>query len=465
MHDLFSGTENECIPRKFPDGIVCVCNSTYCDSIGVDVPPKGKFRSYISSEDGKRFKIEDGDFNNDTSDNEIILNLNSTKIYQTIKGFGGAFTDSAGININSLSSLTQEQLLQSYFSKTGSAYSIVRVPIGGSDFSIRPYTLDDTPNDIELLNFNLTIEDNDYKIPYIKRSLEINPQLKFFATSWSAPAWMKTNNNLRGFLGRLKKKYYQLYAEYLVKFLESYQDQGLFIWGISTGNEPTSALIPYPTINTMYWTPKDVTKWIINNLGPTIEKSNSNETIILALDDQRYLLPDWIDEMYENNNLIDKYLSGIAVHWYGDSFSNVNVIDQTHEKYSNKFILMTEACSADLSSTTSKVKLGSWERGEAYIKSIIEDMNHWVTGWIDWNLVLDKYGGPTWVGNNVDSPIIINSDYDEFFKQPMYYALAHVSKFVPPNSLKIQLDNNNTDNQIHATAFKRPDDNIIILFN
>lgn len=206
----------------------------------------------------------------------------------------------------------------------------------------------------------------------MKRSLEINPKLKFFATSWSAPAWMKTNNNLRGFLGRLKKNNYQLYAEYLVKFLESYQDQGLPIWGISTGNEPTSALIPYPTINTMYWTPKDVTKWIINNLGPTIEKSNSNETIILALDDQRYLLPDWVDEMYENNNSIDKYLSGIAVHWYGDSSSNVNVIDQTHEKYSNKFILMTEACSADLSSTTSKVKLGSWERGEAYIKSIIE---------------------------------------------------------------------------------------------
>lgn len=112
MHYLFSVKSEDCIPRKFEDGIVCVCNSTYCDSVAVDVPEKGIFRSYISSRDGKRFDIEDGIFGYDETGNNIELNLNVKKTYQVIKGFGAAFTDSVGININKLSNATQEKLMQ-----------------------------------------------------------------------------------------------------------------------------------------------------------------------------------------------------------------------------------------------------------------------------------------------------------------------------------------------------------------
>ncbi|XP_044017101.1 lysosomal acid glucosylceramidase-like [Aphidius gifuensis] len=453
---------DDCIPRKFPNGIVCVCNSTYCDSIEIDVPPKEKFRSYISSKDGKRFEVEDGDFSTEITNDRIVFSLSSTRTYQTINGFGGAFTDSTGININKLSNATREQLLQTYFSKKGSSYSLCRVPIGGTDFSTRPYTLDDSPDDYKLEKFSLTNEDHEYKIPYMKKGLEINPQLKFVSASWSAPAWMKTNNNIRGFLGKLQSQYYQIYANYLIKFLEAYKNQNLPMWAISTGNEPLNAAIPFISINDMLWTPASVTDWVVNNFGPTLEHSNSNETIILALDDQRFLLPWVIDQMYRTNKNIDKYISGIAVHWYGDMISSVNVFDETHEKYPNKFLLMTEACSGSFPQRKG-VLLGSWERGENYIKSIIEDMNHWITGWIDWNLVLDRNGGPTWVNNNVDSPIIVNPETDEFFKQPMYYALAHVSKFVPPGSVRIKIDGLSL--WVQATAFKTPDNNIVILLH
>lgn len=74
--------------------------------------------------------------------------------------------------------------------------------------------------------------------------------------------------------------------------------------------------------------------------------------------------------------------------------------------------------------------LGSWARGELYAKNIIETLLHWVSAWIDWNLALDTSGGPTYVGNYVDSPIIINSTANEFYKQPMFYALGHFSKYV-----------------------------------
>lgn len=112
MHYSILGKTEDCIPRKFPDGIVCVCNSTYCDSVAVDVPPKGKFRSYITSEDGKRFNVEDGNFGITKDEKEIELVLDTNKTYQIIHGFGGAFTDSTGININLLSSSTQEKLMQ-----------------------------------------------------------------------------------------------------------------------------------------------------------------------------------------------------------------------------------------------------------------------------------------------------------------------------------------------------------------
>lgn len=54
-----------------------------------------------------------------------------------------------------------------------------------------------------------------------------------------------------------------------------------------------------------------------------------------------------------------------------------------------------------------------------------KDLEHWVTGWTDWNLALNMEGGPNWVHNNVDSPVIVNAEKDEFYKQPMFYAMGH----------------------------------------
>ncbi|XP_044577072.1 lysosomal acid glucosylceramidase-like [Cotesia glomerata] len=450
-----------CVPRSFgDDSNVCVCNATYCDSVILQLPHDGQFRIYESSKSGQRLQSRLDHFDT-MKENGIKLYLQLEKKYQTIHGFGGAFTDSAGMNIESLSDSTQEKLLQSYFSEGGSRYNLGRVPVGGTDFSTRPYTLDDTPEDISLKKFSLTKEDTDYKIPFMKRALEMNNELNFIAASWTAPAWMKTNNNYTGFLGFLKKQYYQTYAEYLVKFLEIYKSRGLKIWAISTGNEPANAFVPeLVKFNDMGWTPNTVTPWVINNLGPTINNSTSNETIILALDDQRFDLPWYIQAMYEYSNEIDKYIAGIATHWYMDNYFSIDLYDRTHSAFPNKFLLMTEACTGSASWDIPKVRLGSWQRGERYITSIIDDLNHWVTGWVDWNLVLNEEGGPNWAGNFVDSPIIVNSKEDEFYKQPMYYAIAHFSKFIPRGSTRIDLS---PHIDIRSVAFITPDNTIVIV--
>lgn len=103
-----------------------------------------------------------------------------------------------------------------------------------------------------------------------------------------------------------------------------------------------------------------------------------------------------------------KYLDGFAVHWYWDGIVPPTLLDQTHERFTNKLILNTESCIGDKPWQVHGPVLGAWDRAEKYITAFIEDLEHWVNGWVDWNLVLDLDGGPNYVKNHVDAPIIVN---------------------------------------------------------
>lgn len=260
---------------------------------------------------------------------------------------------------------------RAYFGRNGSRYNLGRVPVGGADFSTRPYTLDDIPGDMTLSNFSLALEDMLYKIPYMKRALELNPQLRFIAGSWTAPPWMKKNGRYTGLFGELKKIYYQTYANYLVKFLEAYKNMKLPMWAISTGNEPLDGWLPLFNINDMGWLPGCQAEWLVNNFGPAIRESASNETKILALDDQRFLLPWWIDIMYKTKH-VDKYIDGIAVHWYTDNLAPPIFLDKTHRRFQDKFIINTEACITPTPWDPTPVRLGNWHRAELYMRDIIQ---------------------------------------------------------------------------------------------
>lgn len=141
----------------------------------------------------------------------------------------------------------------------------------------------------------------------------------------------------------LQTKYYQTYAEYIVKFLEEYKRNDLEIWAVSTGNEPFTSLVPISHINSMFWSSGTASKWIINNLGPTLQKSDSNATNILMLDDQRLALPWYVIDVKARYNEALKFVKGIAVHWYTDKFVPAGVLDLTHSIVPDKFILITES--------------------------------------------------------------------------------------------------------------------------
>lgn len=122
----------------------------------------------------------------------VEIQIDASTRYQPIIGFGGSFTDAAGINLNKLSPGTRKQIIQQYYGKNGIEYTIGRVPIASCDFSTHQYSYVDEKDDFELKTFKLAQEDFEAKIPYIIQALNFtNNQLKLFASPWSPPAWFK----------------------------------------------------------------------------------------------------------------------------------------------------------------------------------------------------------------------------------------------------------------------------------
>lgn len=141
--------------------------------------------------------------------------------------------------------------------------------------------------------------------------------------------------------GALKSEYKQLYADYIKKFFDAYKERGIEIWGITPGNEPLDGLIPFFPFNAMLWMPDEEAEWSVNYLAPTL--SGYKDLVYMAMDDQRYELPWYPDIMFENQKAKDLF-SGIAFHWYADEVFSPDRITDTHNKYPDKFLIMTEAC-------------------------------------------------------------------------------------------------------------------------
>lgn len=143
-------------------------------------------------------------------------------------------------------------------------------------------------------------------------------------------------------LGFLKNEYNQLWANYLLKFLDEYKNNGIDIWAISTGNEPMNAYTPNFPLTTMGWTPDSMANWVAKFMGPTLASSIHNETLIFALDDNRNVMPSFVVPIFSEANA-SKYTAGTAIHFYKDSIAPPIVLDWTHNLFPDKVLLMTEA--------------------------------------------------------------------------------------------------------------------------
>ena len=456
---ISSSIRIECEKRSFKfNSFVCVCNSTFCDTVdNVDenLSPN-EFQVFITNKDKYRLNKFTLNIDNKPFDSGLKIALNRSVSYQKIKGFGGAMTDAAGSNIASLSKNSLANLLNSYFSSDGIEFNIIRVPLAGTDFSLREYSYDDNPNDFNLTKFSLSKEDTEWKIPFIQSALSISKKnISLFASAWTAAPWMKTNNDYKGngtLIGPEGGLYYQIWANYYLKFFQEYRKNGIEFWGVTGQNEPTDGYLYKFSFNAMGFTPESQAIFITRNLAPTLKTNGFDDIKIMILDDQRLFLPSWAERVFKYSSDTYKYVDGIAVHWYLDSFVPANILDITHENFPDKWIFATEACSG-AGPFSEHVMLGDFGRAESYAEYIIQDLNHWVTGWTDWNMALNTQGGPNWANNFVDSAIIVNKKNDEFYKQPIFYSLGHFSKFIPEGSLRVDTKTDQEIKKIFYVAF------------
>jgi glucosylceramidase len=374
--------------------------------------------------------------------------IDADKRFQTIEGFGGAFTEAAAVTLNKLSVQNQERILEAYFgSAHGHGYSLCRTHINSCDFALGNYAYTEVEGDTALQHFSLE-RDRQALLPMIKRAQKTATEpLKLFASPWSPPAWMKTTGKMnRG--GKLKPEYRQTWAEYYVRYIHEYAKEGVAIWGLTIQNEP-EATQPWDSCT---YTAEEERDFVRDHLGPALENAGLGHIKIIIWDHNRDQIVRRASVAYRDPEA-SKYIWGTGFHWYcDDKFENLQL---HHDAWPDKMLLFTEGCQE------AGPHLGSWLTGERYARSMINDFNRWAVGWVDWNLLLDETGGPNHVNNLCSAPIIADTRADEVLFQSSYYYIGHFARFVRPGAERILCSTTRDD--LEATAFVNPDGKVAVV--
>ncbi|HSN49527.1 MAG TPA: hypothetical protein VLR29_12270, partial [Flavobacterium sp.] len=273
------------------------------------------------------------------SENPVIITLNPEEKFQTITGFGGSFTESSAYLLNRLSIANRKKILNAYFSEEGANYSLTRTHIASCDFSLSNYTYAKVENDILLKNFSIE-EDRDDLIPMILDAKAISKEgFKIIASPWTSPPWMKDNKKYVG--GKLLPEFNDSFALYFSKFLEAYKKEGINIWGVTVINEPHGNGNNWEST---LFSPKEMTDFVQNHLGPKLENDGWANVKILGYDQNRAGLPEWVDVMFKDEKT-SKYFAGTAIHWYESTYDYFpDALQYAHKKAPNKYLIQTEAC-------------------------------------------------------------------------------------------------------------------------
>ncbi|RUS42863.1 glycoside hydrolase family 30 beta sandwich domain-containing protein [Cohnella sp. AR92] len=377
-----------------------------------------------------------------------LINVYDDISYQEIIGFGGAITEASAITASMLSEENRSKIIEAYYdAEKGIGYSLARTHINSCDFSLGNYThVED--EDVELKTFNIA-HDKEHIIPYIKRAAETaGDSFLLYASPWSPPAWMKTNGQMNGG-GKLKPEYRDAWARYYVKFIEAYEAEGLPIWGLTVQNEAKAVQI----WDSCIYSAEEEAAFVRDHLGPELERAGLMDRMhLMVWDHNKERVYDRARAAFEDAEA-SKYIWGIGFHWYsGDHFDALSLV---HDRFPDKKLVFTEGCHEG------GVQLGSWKSGERYAHDIIGNLNNWMSGWTDWNIVLDEQGGPNHVGNFCDAPIIADTTTDTLTFQSSYYYIGHFSKYIRPGAVRV--GSSKYTEKLQTTAFRNPDGTIAVV--
>ncbi len=371
--------------------------------------------------------------------------VDTERRFQVIEGFGGAFTEAAAVNWLALGERRRQQLLEAYFdADCGHGYSLCRVHMGSCDFALGNYAHVETPDDMALASFSIA-RDRQALLPFIKSAQRVAGRpIKLLASPWSPPAWMKTSGRMNDG-GMLRPECRGAWARCYARFIEAYEAEGVPIWGVSVQNEPAAT----QSWDSCIYTAEEERDFVRDFLGPELEAAGLGHVRIVIWDHNRDLMVERARTVYSDPDAA-RYVWGTGFHWYGeDCFDHVQ---QVHDAWPDKQLLFTEGCQEG------GPHHGSWDLGERYAHSMINDLNRWTVGWIDWNLLLDGQGGPNHVGNFCSAPILADTSSDSFSLQSSYYYLGHFTRFVKPGAQRVLCTTGQQD--LEAAAFINPDGSV-----
>lgn len=383
---------------------------------------------------------------------DINTELRVLNVYQDVKkqkwlGFGSALTDSAAYCYAQMPADKQAEIIRLFYSKEdGLGYDFGRMHIGSCDFSTTEYAYTE-PGDREMKTFDLG-HDRKYVLPMVKDIVAAAPELFLFASPWSPPPWMKSDGTTR-FGGRLLDEWKTPWAEYVARYIEGYAAEGISIPAMTVQNEPAAS----QTWESCRYTAEDEAELIRDHLGPVMDAHNLPMKIIIW-DHNKERVYERARDTLRDPAVRDR-VWGIGFHWY--SGGHFDALSLAHEAFPEKVLIETEYCIG-----FNRKGVDPAEGAMCYAREILNNMNNGMGAAVDWNLLLDQCGGPYhYRYTGCSAPVMVNTDTKEIQIQPMYYGVAHFSKYIPQGSTR--LATSSCDRNVQLTAFERPDGKIAVV--
>jgi glucosylceramidase len=368
--------------------------------------------------------------------------------FQSIDGFGFALTGGSAQHLVRMAPASRAAILRETFSTAGNAIGVsyLRLSIGASDLNDHVFSYDDVPageKDPKLARFNLAPDRADV-IPVMKEILAINPDIRILGSPWSAPAWMKSNQAVKG--GHLLPEYYQVYADYFVRYIRGMKAEGIAIDAITVQNEPLNE----GNTPSMQMLAQDQAAFIRTALGPAFRRAGIHTKIVLY--DHNCDVPEYAD-LILNDAAAAAYVDGSGFHLYG---GKIEAMSQVHAAHPAKNLYFTEQMVIGSVETNPAIDLLSPVR-----RLIIGATRNWSRNVLLWNLAADPKNEPhTGDGGCIMCQGAITIDGDRVSRNLAWYVVAHASKFVRPGSVRIASNDLET---LPNVAFQTPDGHTVLI--
>ncbi|HKN76804.1 MAG TPA: glycoside hydrolase family 30 beta sandwich domain-containing protein [Candidatus Acidoferrum sp.] len=378
---------------------------------------------------------------------EPAIEIDDQKTFQTIDGFGFALTGGSAQHIAHMDAPKRAALLKELFAVDGKSIGIsyLRISIGSSDLNDHVFSYDDLPSgetDLTLAKFSLAPDREDL-LPVLKEILAIYPEIQILGSPWSAPPWMKTNNDAKG--GKLKTEYYRAYANYLVKYTQEMKAEGINIAAITTQNEPLND----KNTPSMLMSAEEQALFIKHDLGPAFKAAGIHTKIILY--DHNCDVPEYPISIL-NDPLANPYVDGSGFHLYG---GEIGAMSAVHNAFPQKNLYFTEYMAVE-PTESARISIAKPVEG-----TFIGALRNWSRNVLLWNLAANsKFEPHTGNGGCGICQGAITIDGNEVTRNLAYYAMAHFSKFVRSGSVRIDSSSPST---LPNVAFKAPDGKTVLI--